>query len=161
MSNVRHRIFKIFSQIQPVLKSDEKNDILYEGGIFEYPRDVAFNKTLMSCVSQCNEHNGFWTRTVKQTWQWFPRHVDTIHSFWWKVQARRVLFLLQPVELKFQALQRSQNSVRALYKADNMGIAWVRPESLSGCSSACINTKSKRQTLNKRLYHDLHCMDLS
>lgn len=143
MRNVRHRILKYVLKFSLFGRSDGKNYILYQEGIFEYPRGVAFNETLMSSVSQCKEQNGFWTRTVKQTWHWFPRHVGTNQSLWWKVQAQRVLFLLQPVELKFQALERSQNSVGVLYKADNMDIAWVRPKSLSGCPSACINSKGK------------------
>jgi hypothetical protein len=143
MNNVRQNV-KIVSQIQPIWKKWwTKLHFVLRRYIRILKRRFFFNEPLMSSVSQYKEQNGFWTRTVKQTWHWFPRHAGTKHSFWWKVQARRVLFLLQAVELKFQALQRSQNYVRALCKTDKMDKAWVRPNSLSGCPSACINIKSK------------------
>ena len=52
MNNARHRILKYFLKFRLFGTSDRKNGILYYIYIiFEYPRGVAFNETLMSSVS--------------------------------------------------------------------------------------------------------------
>jgi hypothetical protein len=142
MANISSGVLKSFLEFNLFGTGDGKLKF-YIKAVYSKTQDVLL-PSKCSCHAYRNVMNrtGFWTRMIKQTWHWLPRRFGTSLSFGRTLHTRCVLFLLQPVELKFKALQRSQNSVRSLYKAHNMGIAWVRLNSVSRLPSACINFDS-------------------
>jgi len=146
MSNVRHRILKYFLKFSLFWRVMKK--------VTFYIKEVYSNtqETLLSMKPSCGPY-----RNVRNRMGFGHERSSKLGTGFHDTLARTTLsdekykpgvscFSCSQFQLKFQALQRSQNSVRALYKADKMDIAWVRPKSRSGCPSACINTKSKRQT---------------